>query len=420
MVKLTTLDTWLTYIESIHAKEIDLSLERVGLVAQRLSIQFDFATVITVAGTNGKGTTCAFLENALIDLGHSVAVYSSPHIHCFTERLRINKQQSEPSAWVHAFEAVEQARGDISLSYYEFTTLAAFLMLMALKPTIIILEVGLGGRLDATNIIDADIAVITTIDLDHQAFLGDTREAIGLEKAGIMRTNKVCVIGDKHVPESVTNFAIEQQVPCLYRDKDFSIVPQQSHFQFTYKDHVFSPLKEPFIPADNVATALAVIAQLAIDYSVEQINRWIEQTKVSGRMEQVNSPASACPVIFDVAHNPQAGRYLAQQLTKLKHQRKGRFIAVMSMLKDKDITQTLAPLLTVFDQWYIAPLANPRAASLSQLQQALDSVNDRMISFDNIHDAFKMAAQSANTDDTIIVFGSFFTVAEIRTSLVKE
>jgi dihydrofolate synthase/folylpolyglutamate synthase len=189
---LTNLDQWLYYLENLHSTEIDLGLSRVGKVAERLAIDLSFAKVITVAGTNGKGTTCAFIENALLNnealkSKQGVAVYSSPHIEHFNERLRINKQDIGDQALIEAFKLIEDAREDISLSYYEFTTLAALLILMDTRPSFIILEVGLGGRLDATNIIDADIAVITTIDLDHQSFLGNDREAIGLERAGLMR-----------------------------------------------------------------------------------------------------------------------------------------------------------------------------------------------------------------------------------------
>ena len=199
---------WLCYLETIHNTEIDLGLSRISQVAQRLAIDFSFAKVITVAGTNGKGTTCAFLENALLAEHNSVAVYSSPHIESFNERLRINKVDVKDKPLIEAFELIEEVRNEISLTYYEFTTLAAFIILMNQRPQFIILEVGLGGRLDATNMIDADIAVITTIDLDHQAFFGDTRELIGFEKAGIMRSQRLAVLGDTNPPRSIIKYAV--------------------------------------------------------------------------------------------------------------------------------------------------------------------------------------------------------------------
>ena len=221
-----TLNEWLYYLENLHTSEIDLGLTRIGNVAKKLNIHFDCSTVITVAGTNGKGTTCAFLENAFINEGKSVAVYSSPHIECFNERLRINKLDVTDQPLIDAFKKIEHARADVSLTYYEYTTLAAFIILQALQPDIIILEVGLGGRLDATNLIDADVAVITTIDLDHQAYLGDTRELIGFEKAGIMRANKIAIVGDENPPVSVIKHANNISAKLVCRDIDFHIVQQ--------------------------------------------------------------------------------------------------------------------------------------------------------------------------------------------------
>lgn len=218
-----TLEQWLFYLENLHNKEIDLGLTRIGTVAKRLDINFAFAKVVTVAGTNGKGTTCAFIENAMLAEGKSVAVYSSPHIDKFNERLRVNKKDIDDQSLVVAFEKIEQARQDTSLTYYEYTTLAAFLVLMQQRPEIIILEVGLGGRLDATNIIDADIAVITAVDLDHQAFLGDTREKIGFEKAGIMRPNKLAVIGDTEPPKSVLEHGVNIGAKLKVREQDFFV-----------------------------------------------------------------------------------------------------------------------------------------------------------------------------------------------------
>jgi len=238
----TNLDQWLYYLEHLHSSEIDLGLARVGEVADRLAIDLSFAKVITVAGTNGKGTTCAFMENALLNsfkslYNQGVAVYSSPHIERFNERLRINKEDVEDQPLIEAFRKIEQTRGDISLSYYEYTTLAALLVLMHVRPSFIILEVGLGGRLDATNIIDADIAVITTIDLDHQAFLGNDRECIGFEKAGIMREQQVIVVGDTNSPKSVIEHAHKLDArhgeTLFVREQDFLLQNKQScwHWQ---------------------------------------------------------------------------------------------------------------------------------------------------------------------------------------------
>jgi len=444
------LNEWLSYLETIHSSEIDLGLARIGIVAERLAIDFSFAKVITVAGTNGKGTTCAFLENALLSepvanttlskRNLSVAVYSSPHIERFNERLRVNKQDVADQAFINAFELIEQTRAEISLSYYEYTTLAALLILMKVKPDVIILEVGLGGRLDATNIIDADIAVITTIDIDHQAFLGNTREKIGFEKAGIMRADQDIIIGDVNCPQSVINHAINVN-DCVadtnraaalakiqLRNRNFIVAEQtddeseQPRWQWQYStnssNQTFSlnNLIEPHIPRDNVATALMVLQRFGIELTENKVNHYISQTKVAGRTEMFTRQ---CDIMLDVGHNPHAGRYLAKQLTSLKKQKNyTKVIAITAMLVDKDITNTLAPLAAVIDQWYIAPLDVPRAATIEFMQESLSDFTNSINCFDNVTQAFKIANQEVKPTELILVFGSFYTVAEIRKQLI--
>lgn len=470
-----SLNEWLCYLETIHTTEIDLGLSRISQVANRLDIDFSFACVITVAGTNGKGTTCAFLENALLapsvnnQVTHEsrpkVAVYSSPHIEHFNERLRINKCEVDDQSLIAAFEQIEIARAEISLSYYEYTTLAAFLVLMVVKPDVIILEVGLGGRLDATNIIDADVAVITSIDLDHQAFLGNDRESIGFEKAGIMRANQHIIIGDPDAPQSVLNYAkkvnsakqingakqannatstVNQAAidKVKVRNKDFYITTQDSYAEQNEQswqwqcidvsdagnetECLLSNLISTNIPQDNVATALMVLKQLGVALTTAKVNALIEQTKVAGRTELFTLKALQgkkilhnCDVMLDVGHNPHAGRYLAKKLAQFKAQNQySRIIAVVSMLADKDITNTLSPLSETIDAWYIAPLAVPRAATAEQMTTKLTQFTNSINCFDNVTQAFKMANQKAQSTDLILVFGSFYTVAKIRPLLI--
>ncbi|PCI54672.1 MAG: bifunctional tetrahydrofolate synthase/dihydrofolate synthase [Gammaproteobacteria bacterium] len=441
------LNEWLCYLETLHNTEIDLGLSRIGKVAKRLNINFSFARVITVAGTNGKGTTCAFLENALLEENLNeqrltVAVYSSPHIEYFNERLRVNKIDVDDQAFITAFEQIELARADISLSYYEFTTLAAFLILMVLKPNIIILEVGLGGRLDATNIIDADVAVVTTIDLDHQAFLGNDRETIGFEKAGVFRANQHIIIGDTDAPNSVINYAeeVNHSVTNILtkevrsrikiREKDFTLIEQgigknQGLWQWQYTNHndetiCLKNLVNTHVPRDNVATALMVLKQLGVTLTTDKINALIAKTKVAGRTELfIGNKIDDCDVMLDVGHNPHAGRYLAKKLAQLKQQNKyQRITAVVAMLSDKDISNTLQPFHDVIDDWYIAQLNAPRAASIKVMSAELANFTNSVNCFDNITQAFKIANKEAQLTDLILVFGSFYTVAEIRRLLV--
>lgn len=350
------LDEWLSYLENIHSTEIDMGLERISKIAQKLAINFEFTQVITVAGTNGKGTTCAFLENTLLAEQHSVAVYSSPHIEKFNERLRINKQDVDDTAFILAFEHIEQTRGDISLTYYEYTTLAALLIMMAEKPNYAILEVGLGGRLDATNIIDADIAVITTVDLDHQAFLGDNRESIGFEKAGIMREGQRVVIGDKLPPKSVLTHAQQLNSQVYLRGVDFNVdlLNFENRWCWQSQNNTFNNLPQPSIPRDNIATAIMVLELLGVTLDEKKLVSLIASTKVAGRTERI---AGHCKIMLDVGHNPLAARYLVEQIALLSAT---KVHAVVAMLADKDILNTLTPLIDSVDCWYLASLDVPR------------------------------------------------------------
>ncbi|MGB2740931.1 MAG: bifunctional tetrahydrofolate synthase/dihydrofolate synthase [Cognaticolwellia sp.] len=412
-----SLTEWLSYLESIHSVEIDLGLKRITDVAKKLNIAFPTSTVITVAGTNGKGTTCAFLANAFLAQNVTCSVYSSPHIERFNERLRLNRNEVSDEALVGAFETIESARGNITLTYYEYTTLASLLVLTAEQPEVIILEVGLGGRLDATNIIDADIAVITTIDLDHQAFLGDTREAIGFEKAGIMRSNKIVVVGDTNPPSSLAAHANDIGAKPYFREQRFS-VEKNNHTTWCWRsDNIqFSELSVCKIPQDNVATAIMVLTvlekKLGLTLNNVFINQVIEQTKVPGRMEKFSL---ACDVILDVGHNPQAARYLATQLQQLNYP---KVHAVIGMLSDKDITNTIAPLLPEIEHWYIGSLNVARGCKAQKVVENSQITPDKVNCFDNVSQAFKIAKQNAKATDLVLVFGSFHTVAEIRRLLV--
>ncbi len=411
------LSEWLYYLERLHNTDIDMGLERIGKVARALSVDLSFAQVITVAGTNGKGTTCAFIENALLAKNKTVAVYSSPHIDRFNERLRINSVNVDDCALISAFTKIEAVRADTSLTYYEFTTLAALLIIMATKPQVVILEVGLGGRLDATNIVDADIAVITTIDLDHQAYLGNTREAIGYEKAGIMRTGQIVVIGDPKPPQSVLDHAKHLNTQYMLRNKDFYIAQTDMQWSWHQANQQFTELPLANIPKDNIASGLMVLSllcqRLDVSFAQQDIVDNIKQTRVTGRTERFTD---GCQVILDVGHNPLAARYLVEVLAECNC---NRVFAVVGMLADKDIANTLAPLKQHVNHWYLANLPTERGAAAEILQLNLANTDVPTFCFDNVTDAYKMANHQSNENDLILVFGSFYTVAEVRQLLVE-
>ena len=419
-----SLEDWLSYLETIHSTEIDLGLARITKVAQRLQCHLKNVKVITVAGTNGKGTTCAFLENALLSKGFKVAVYSSPHIHRFNERLRINKAEIDDAPLIAAFNQIEKARKEISLTYYEYTTLAAFIIMQSLALESLldyaILEVGLGGRLDATNMIDADIGVITSIDLDHQAFLGDTRELIGIEKAGILRTGKPAVVGEKNLPAKVLSHIEQLGCELTLRGQAFDLTTTEQGWLYQFEGRSFE-YQKPHIPVDNVATALTVLSKLAIGFEHDEINALIENTKVPGRTQLIST---APDVICDVAHNPHAARHLANFVANYQcqhtSQKPKQVHAVVGMLSDKDIKGTIATMMVQVDHWYVAGLDIPRGASAEQLSQSIQELgivstnkSASVNAFDNIEQAYTIATDQAGEGDLVVVFGSFFTVAEI-------
>ncbi|WP_068545659.1 bifunctional tetrahydrofolate synthase/dihydrofolate synthase [Thalassotalea crassostreae] len=409
----SSLDEWLFYLESIHPSEIDMGLTRIREVGQRLNIDLTNSKIITVAGTNGKGTTCAFIENALLSLGHSVAVYSSPHIETFNERLRFNKALVDDKSLIDAFAQIETARAEITLTYYEYTTLAALMIASDKKTSFLILEVGLGGRLDATNMIDCDVAVITSIDLDHQSYLGDTRELIGYEKAGIARADKPIIIGDTDIPISVIEHCQLLNCQMYKRGAEFNITGDRllQPWDLTIESESFKSLAATNIPRDNVATALMTLSVLGMSLKTDDINQWISDTCVEGRTEVVqNEPM----IVLDVGHNPHAARYLNKFV---KSNNKPQVHAVCAMLADKDIESTLTEMLDCIDHWYVGNLDVSRGAKAEKLEKILQQSANSVNSFDNVNDAYRIAVKNANNNDMILVFGSFYTVASIKKAI---
>ena len=399
-----TLPQWLEYLESIHPSAIDMGLDRVNEVAQRLNLRFD-ARVITVGGTNGKGTTSALIENALLIEGQSVGVYSSPHLLDYRERVRINGTLPDAAAFCDAFEQVEQARGDISLTYFEFGTLAAMLMLMAAELDVVVLEVGLGGRLDATNIITPDCAVITSIGLDHQDWLGDTREKIAVEKAGIIRHGGKVVIGEPEPPHTLREAVKALNADAWWQNQEFSIARRtDGAVTFTAAEQTLE-LSDTAIPLNNVATALAVLKHAGFIVSDATMQQAVANTQLPGRRQLI---ASQPATYLDVGHNPQATESLAEWLDSKTFE---QLHIVVAMLNDKAPAASLAPFKRFAPQWYLASTHGPRGLSAEKLAAAVENTPNCL--FPAVTEAYEAARQDAHSEDLILVVGSFHTVADI-------
>lgn len=404
------LATWLYYLERLHSQSIELGLDRIRKVAEKMSLLKPAPLVITVGGTNGKGTTCRTLEAILMAAGYRVGVYSSPHLVRYTERVRVQGSELPESEHTRAFSDIEQCREETSLTYFEFGTLSAFYLFKQHQLDVVILEVGLGGRLDATNIIDADISAITSIALDHTDWLGNTRESIGREKAGIFRAGHPAIIGDDDIPESVITYAEQLGARLYCRDESWWYQLSGQRWSWQSEKRCWDNLPVPDVPLSNAATALAIIASLPEKWSVsdEAVISGLEKASLPGRFQTVSL---APRLILDVAHNPHAAAYLAKQLAGLS--KTGLIRCVIAMLADKDIEGTVAQLLPQIDEWYCAPLNEPRGAQADIIAKYVPSARV----FETVEEAWQSAMDEAESLDTVIVCGSFHTVAHVLSAL---
>ncbi len=410
-----TLADWLTYLESLHPKTIALGLERVAQVRQRLDLQPDFP-IITVGGTNGKGSVCAMLESILHAAGYRVGCYTSPHLLDYNERVRIAKRQASDAELCASFENIERARDGISLTYFEFGTLAAMQCFIEHKVDVAILEVGLGGRLDAVNVFDNDCAVIASVDIDHTDYLGETREQIAFEKAGIMRKGRVAVCADQDVPQAIYSHAHRVGAELWCMGREFGYTAHRGQWDFRSKVGTRSALPWPALRGAyqlrNASAALVALDALKdrLPVSMEAVRRGLVEVQLSGRFQVVpGSPA----LILDVAHNPHAARSLAENLAGLPPC--PHTYAVFAMLADKDIAGVVAALDPHIDTWLVAGVDTPRSATAQQLDKVLEQcrVRGEIKICKNIADALSYACNAAGENDRIIAFGSFYTVAEV-------
>jgi len=405
------LATWLHYLEHLHSQPIELGLDRIQRVTARLDLLEPAPFIFTVAGTNGKGTTCRTLETLLMAAGYRVGVYSSPHLVRYTERVRVQGAELDEAMHSASFASIEAGRGDISLTYFEFGTLSALNLFRDASLDVVILEVGLGGRLDATNIVDADVAVITSIALDHTDWLGPDRESIGREKAGVFRAGKPAVVGEADMPHTIAEVAAEKGAQLLQINRDWQWTKQESSWTLQDADGELRDLPLPQVPLPNAATALAALRASGLNVSEAIIREHLPLAILPGRFQTVSDSPR---VILDVAHNPHAANYLASRLAELPN--KGRVHAVVGMLHDKDIAGTLTALSPQVDYWYCAPLDGPRGATAEELIAHLDGAD----AYAHVDAAWQAARQQAAAEDVILVCGSFHTVAQVMESMAAE
>ncbi|MNV06559.1 Bifunctional protein FolC [compost metagenome] len=336
--------------------------------------------------------------------GYKVGVYSSPHLVRYTERVRVQNTELPESAHTASFAEIEAARGEISLSYFEFGTLSALWLFKQAQLDVVILEVGLGGRLDATNMVDADVAVVTSIALDHTDWLGPDRESIGREKAGVFRANKPAVVGEPDMPHTIADVAQEKGAHLMRCGVDWQYEMTADGWRFSDAQGVLDNLPLPQVPQPNAATALAAIRASGLAVSEQAIRDGIQNALLPGRFQIISESPR---LILDVAHNPHAAAYLAERLKSLP--KTGRVLAVIGMLHDKDIAGTLACMESVVDCWYCAPLEGPRGASAEQLMEHLAQGE----AYENVALAWHAAMADAKPEDTVLVCGSFHTVAHV-------
>ena len=412
-----TLQEWLDWCEQLHPVAIDMGLDRVRTVADRMGLRFD-CPVITVAGTNGKGSTCAMLEAVLLQAGYRTGVYTSPHLVRFEERCRVHGESASAETFAEAFAAVEAVRGDVSLTYFEFSTLAILHLMARSNLDVAILEVGLGGRLDAVNIIDADCAVITSIDIDHTAILGKDRESIGFEKAGIMRAGRPVIVSDPVPPQSVIDHA-NAIVAQLWRfGRDFNFSGDKQQWAWAGRDRRYSGMAYPalrganqLINASGVLAALEALRQ-QIPVTAQAVRNGLAMVELPGRFQIVPGQ----PVlVLDVAHNPHSVAALAVNLDAMGFYPTTH--AVLGAMADKDLLPMLQRVNPMVDRWYFTDLPLPRAAKAADLQQMWQAQNTRSDSASSIHATPMLALQAAmdasDPADRIVVFGSFYTVGGV-------
>lgn len=399
-------------LDDLNQYKIDLGLQRLQSVLKRLDLSSPKQQIITVGGTNGKGSTVTAICALLAGQKKSYGAFTSPHIFHFNERINVNGQDASDEEILAAFDAIDAVKGETNLSYFEYAFLAALLVFVKQDVEVMVLEVGLGGRLDATNSVDSDVAIITTVDIDHTEWLGNDIESIAREKAGIIRNNKSIIYGDANVPQAIINVAQDKHAKLIRQAEDFSINTNGQHFNYQFHSLTHNSLKLPALQGHwqlkNFASALTALLELGHVFSTEDLQLALASWQINGRLQTMQeSPL----VLADVSHNKQAVTQLAQWLSL--NPVEGQTRAVFSVLADKHVEQWLPLLNDVIDHWFIFQLPGSRAMNINDLKIIMADHVGLISQFEDGKQAYEMALLNSDKNDRVIVFGSFHVLNEV-------
>ena len=415
MRKFNTVDEWLDWQQTVHPLNIDFKLERILSVYKKLNISKIANKIITVAGTNGKGSTVSFLESVLNKKKYRVGTFTSPHILRYNERIKINGVEIDDESLLETFEMIDEKRGDTTLTYFEFATLSAFYLFSKSNLDVAVLEVGLGGRLDATNIVDSDISIITSIGIDHTEFLGNTIDSIALEKAGVMRPFKTCIYAQEKPPSALLKYAKNKSVNLLIHNNDYQVNLGISNWTLKSKHKFINEIPNLKMVGDyqyNYAAASllaldVILPECLKDYDV--IKKALSETEISGRFQYLSKSPD---IILDVAHNEDAARSLSDNIKKIGYD---KIIVVLGVLADKDVYSIVEPFSSLVDHWYIGTINSERGMNSDEIKFRINSIYKNKLSigtYASVTSAFNAAKYDQMRGSLLLVYGSFYTVSE--------
>lgn len=418
-----TVDEWLDWQQTIHPLNIDFKLERILSVYKKLNISSVANKIITVAGTNGKGSTVSFLESVLSKKNYRVGTFTSPHILRYNERIKINGIEIDDESLLETFEMINEKRGDITLTYFEFATLSAFYLFSKSNLDVAVLEVGLGGRLDATNIVDSDVSIITSIGIDHTEFLGNTIDSIALEKAGVMRPFKKSIYAQKKPPAALLKYAKNKSVNLLIHDNDYQIIRGSTNWSIRSKElnvHEIPNLKMIGDYQYNYAAASLIALNEILPDCLNDHNNVksaLSETEIYGRFQYLSKSPD---IILDVAHNEDAARSLSENIKRLRY---NNIQVVLGILADKDVYSIVEPFSNLVDRWHIGTINSERGMNADEIKYRVNSIYKNKLSIEtyaSVTSAFNQAKLNQKRDSLLLVYGSFYTVSEVLRSHISQ